>query len=129
MNGSAFRTAVADALRTIDLGDDTPQVLDVPVDAVEPPAYLLRWGPDPWLTVDTHCMFRAQLEVLCIAGRLTPEANYPILETIVDSAAAALDVARLRPYQVLSPAPLEVAQITYLAARMQIRRPITTGGN
>lgn len=129
MNLGGLRTAVAAALATIpDVEAGGWTVLDVPVDAIEPPAYVLQWGPDPWRYVDTVCTDTAQLEVIAVAARLTPEANYPTLEAMVDQATAALVTARLRPYQTLAPGPLEVAQITYLTARIQIRHPVDTGG-
>jgi hypothetical protein len=124
-----LREQVAAALAVIPevaAGDWT--VLPSPVDAVEPPAYVVQWGPDPWRTVDTMCTDTAQLEVIAVAARLEPEANYPILEAMVDAATAALMTARLRPKQTLAPGPFEVAQITYLAARLQLRQPVVTGG-
>lgn len=126
---TVLRQSVAAALAVIPevvAGDWT--VIDTPVDAVEPPAYLIQWGPDPWLTVSSFCTDTAQLEVVAVAARLEPEANYPILEAMVEGAYTALVVARLRPYQTFAPAPFEVAQVTYLAARLQIRRPVTIGG-
>jgi hypothetical protein len=129
MNLGDLRAAVADALAGIaDVSVDDWTVHPEPVDAIEPPAFMLLWGPDPWRYTDTTCTDTAQLEVVCVAHRLEPEANYVVLEEMVDSAIAALTQARLRPYQTLAPGPFEIAQITYLAARLQIRRPVTIGG-
>lgn len=129
MNLAGFRTAVAAALAPVpDVASGDWQILDAPVDAVQPPCFMLVWGPDPWRFIDTNCTDTAQLEVICIAARLTPEANYPVVEAMVDAATAALAQARLRPYQTLAPAGFEIAQVTYLAARLQIRRPVTIGG-
>jgi hypothetical protein len=129
MDLGELRAAVASALGGIaEVGVDDWTVLDAPVDAVEPPVFMLIWGPDPWRYIDTNCTDTAQLEVVCVAARLEPEANYPTLEAMVDSAIAALTQARLRPYQTLAPGPFEIAQITYLAARLQIRRPVIIGG-
>jgi hypothetical protein len=124
-----LRSAVAAALAAIaevDSGDWA--VIDAPTDAVEPPAFVLQWGPDPWREPLDVCHDAAQLEIVAVAARLTPEANYPILEQMVDAAHTALAAGRLRPARTLRPGPLEVAQITYLAARIQIRRPVDTGG-
>lgn len=128
MKQSALREAVALALEQI------PEVVSgewgvsaVPVDALEPPAFMLRWGPDPWREQQSFCTDLARLEVICVADRLTPEANYPVLEQLTDAACRALDVARLRPARLLAPAPFEIAQVTYLAARWQIVQPIDTG--
>jgi hypothetical protein len=126
---TVLREQVAAALAVIpavEAGDW--MVLSAPVDAVEPPVYLTQWGPDPWRTINTVCVDDAQLEVIAVAARLEPEANYPILEAMVDDAHTALTAARLRPYQTLAPGPFEVAQVTYLAARLQLRQPVTIGG-
>lgn len=131
MNLGELRTAVADVLAGIsevDAGDWT--VHPVPVDAIDPPAFVLQWNPAPWRSIASVCTDTAQLEVLAVAARLTPEGeNYPTLERMVDAANTELATARLRPFQTLPPAPLEIAGIAYLAARIQIRRPVTTGGN
>lgn len=124
-----LRESIAAALETIpEVAAGDWVVLPVPVDNLEPPAYLVIWGPDPWRTVGTICGDTAQAEVVAVAARLTPEANYPVIEAMVDAAHTALYTARLRPYQTLVPGPFEIAQVTYLAARLQIRRPVTIGG-
>jgi hypothetical protein len=128
MNQTALREAVAAALGDIPevvAGDWT--VLAVPVDALEPPAFMLRWGPDPWREPQAFCTDLARLEVICVADRLTPEANYPILEQMTDAAHVALSAVQLRPNRLAPPGPFEIAQVTYLAARWQIVRPIDTG--
>lgn len=121
-----LRTGVAAALAPIPevvVGDW--QVVAEPVDMVEPPAYLVVWGPDPWGTPLTMCYDNAQLEVVCVSARLTPEATYPIVEAMVDAARVALAAAQFRPYGWLAPAPFEIGQVTYLAARLQLRQPVT----
>ena len=95
-----------------------------PVDAVAPPAFILQWGPDPWRTNLAVCFDPAQLEVVVIADRLTVEGTYPIIERMVDAAADALAVDRLRPASVLRPGPFEVGNVTYFAARIQLRQPV-----
>jgi hypothetical protein len=131
VNLSAFRNAVGDALDSIPdvtAGDWT--VLREPTDAVQPPAFVLVWGPDPWGEPDTSCTDDVQLSVLVVAGRLTIEGNYPIIESMIGAASVALMAARLRPYKWTPPGPFEIGQITYLAARQLIRRPIDhTGGS
>lgn len=104
-------------------------IASTPLDAVQPPVYMLEWGPDPWRTIKTMCVDDLQMEVIVISARLTPEGNMPLLEAMVDDAVAALYTARLRPYQTLGPAPLEVGNIQYLAARVQLRRPVEIGGH
>jgi hypothetical protein len=120
-----LRAAVADALATIPecAAGDWP-IHDTPFDAFAPPAFVLVWGPAPWLEPGTYCTDTAQLQVVAVAARLTPDATYPILESMVHAAAPALMAARLRPFGVLPPGPFELASITYLAARIQIRHPV-----
>lgn len=130
MNSGELRTAVADVLAGIpEVAGGDWTVHPVPVDAIEPPAFVLQWNPAPWRTRATVCTDTAQLEVLAVAARLTPEGeNYPTLERMVDAANVELATARLRPYQTLPPAALEIAGVAYLAARIHIRRPVTTEG-
>jgi len=118
---------VVDALKGIpEVGAGDWAVLPTPTDAVAPPCFVIQWGPDPWRLAFSACADTAQLQVVCIAGRLTPEGAYPLLERMVDSAVAYLGAARLRPAQVLQPGPLEVGNITYLASRVQLARPVST---
>ena len=66
-----------------------------------------------------------KLEVLAVvAERFTTEGTYPILERLVDTAAGALAVVRLRPAQVMRPGPFEIGNVVYLAARIQLRQPV-----
>lgn len=127
MNLTDLREAVAtvlDGLPEVVAGDWT--VHPTAPDALAPPAFLLRWGPDPWREGADACADMAALEVVAVVPRLTPEGeNTPTLETMVDAAIVELASARLRPYRALSPAPLDFARVTYTAARLQIRRPVT----
>lgn len=130
MTTAELRAAVVAALGVIPevaAGDWT--VLESPYDAVAPPVFVVAWGPDQWRTVATTCTDDAQLQVMAVSARLTPEATYPILEGMVEQANGVLTTARLRPYMTGAPGPLELGQITYLAARMLLRRPVDTGGN
>ena len=120
-----LREQVAAVLAAI---DPDWAVLPEPVDAVAPPCYMIQAGPDPAGTRRTFCAYDAQLEILVIPGRLTTEGAYPLHETMLDAAVAALETAGLAPYGWLGPGPLEIAQITYLTARVQLRQPITVGG-
>ena len=125
MNLSGFKTAVVDALDAIpevEAGDWV--VHRDSTDAVQPPCFVLDWGPDPSRRIESNCTDAAQLEVVAVAGRLTPEGAYPILEAMWDAACTALAAARLRSYQSTGPGPLEVARVMYLSVRIQLRRPI-----
>jgi hypothetical protein len=121
VNLTALREAAGAAL--VELDPDWTVLLE-PVDAVQPPCYLLTWGPNPTRVTETVCSDLAQLTVIVIAGRLTVEGVLPVWEAMTDAACSALAVARLRPYQTIGPAPEEYGQISYLAGRIQIRRPI-----
>lgn len=125
---TVFREAVATALAVIpEVVAGDWQVLPVAVDMLEPPAFMVVHGPDPWGTVATVCADTVTLEVVVVADRLTPDANYPVIEAMVDQARIALAAGQLRPFQWLASGPFEIGQVTYLAARLQIRQPVTLG--
>ena len=113
------------AIPQVTAGDWT--VLAAATDTVEPPAYVIVDGPDPGGTRQTFCTYQVQFEVLCVAHRLEPEANVLVVDDMIEAAVVALEAAGLAPYQWLVAAPLELAQITYLAARLQLRQPVTIG--
>jgi hypothetical protein len=104
---------------------DPDMAVLTPVDALEPPAFIVQAGRDPWLSIRTVGADVAEVEVVAVQARLTPEANYPALLAMVDQAADALAAAALRPYEALRPAPFEIGGVTYLAARLEIRQPVT----
>jgi hypothetical protein len=85
-------------------------------------------GPEPWGVIDTVCVDTVTLEVVAVADRLTPEANYPVVEQMVDQARVAFAAARLRPYEWSTSGPFEIGSVTYLAARLRIRQPVPIGG-
>lgn len=120
MNLTTLRTAVATALDTVD--PDTV-VHSAPVDAVQPPCYVLQWA-DPWLTPASWCQSFAALEVIAVAARLEPDAQYETLETLITGAYAALNTARLTPTTTSTPLPLEIGSVTYLTARLAVREPV-----
>jgi hypothetical protein len=121
VNLAEFRSAAAAALDGL---DDSWAVHPAPLDGMQPPAFMLVWG-DPWLAPATNCARYATLEVVAVAARLEPEANYPTLETMVAAANLALEAAALIPAQTARPGPLDFGGITYLAARILIRQPVT----
>ena len=52
MNLTGFRESVAQVLAAmpeVTAGEWT--VHPLPVDALEPPAFMLSWGPDPWRVI------------------------------------------------------------------------------
>lgn len=129
MTLAELRAAVADALATIpECAAGDWLVHDTPYDAFAPPAFVLVWGPAPWLEPASFCTDTAQLQVVAVSARLTPDATYPIVESMVAAACPALMAARLRPFWVLPPGPFELASVTYLAARIQIRQPVAMEG-
>jgi hypothetical protein len=123
-----FRTRVAAALETL---DPSWTVHPVPVDAIEPPAYMLSWYADPyWLTPGTHCTTISRLSILVVAHRLDIEGTYLMLETMVEAAYNALNGDGFPIVGTLAPEPVEFAQITYLSARMILSYPLQfPGGN
>jgi hypothetical protein len=110
------------------LTDTDPYVFDNVVESLEPPALVLGWD-DPWLTPKAiHAsLWDASFTVICIAGRLEPDPGIAALETLVE-----YTIGRLRDdsYQwpvasTQAPRPVEIAQITYLGARLTYRVPVT----
>ena len=120
MNATAFRDAVATALTDL---DPDWSVHPAPVDAVAPPAYLLAWA-DPWLLPSTYCVDDAFLNVVCVAARMEPEANYPTVEEMIRRARVALAGAGFAYVQTSPPGPFDIAQVTYLAARLRVRASV-----
>ena len=125
---TALRLQVEAALAVVpEVAAGDWSIANTALDAVQPPVFILEWGPDPWRQIKTMCVDDLQMEVIAVSARLNPEGNMPLLEAMVDGAIAALYAARLRPYQTLGPGPLEVGNIQYLAARVQLRRPVEIG--
>ena len=125
MNLTGLREAAAAALAAIDevaAGDWV--VLAESTDAVQPPCFVLEWGPDPSRTPASFCSDNAQLEVIAVGGRLTPEGAVLTVESMWDAAVAALCDANLRPYESLGPGPHEVGKVAYLAVRIHLRQPV-----
>src|SRR5262245_1232856 len=121
---TGLRARAAQLLAPVAAND--PQVLNAPVDAVEPPCLIVAWD-DPWLTIDTSCLWYAQLAVICVAGRVEPDAGVQMLENL-----AAHVITRLAADSgyawppALSQAPrlLEIAGIPLLGARLGYRAPV-----
>lgn len=123
MNLRGYRDAVAAALDDL---DDNWTVLPGPVDALDPPAFLLVWGPDPYREPLTVCTDTASLQVVVVSGRFVPDAA-DLCDDMVDAAYAALTAAGFRPVSGLAPAAFDIGNRTYLAARIQLSRPVTIG--
>lgn len=129
MNLAELYDAIGDALRVIpEVVAGDWQVLDAPYDAFDPPA-LVVVGANPFGEARSVCADMAQYEVLVLAARLTPEATYPALIGMIDTVRNELADARLRPASYTAPGPVEVASITYLGARLLIRRPVDIEGD
>ena len=121
------RMRAAAALAPADDGD--PEVFADLVDAVEPPAILLAWA-DPWLVPSTFgpALLDASLDVLCVAARLEPGAGVAVLEELVTYTIARLraDVHSWPAVTSEAPQRLPIGGVTYLAARLNYRVPVTT---
>ena len=129
MNQSDVAQAVFDALNKIAqvaMGDWA--AFPGPVEGLEPPAYVVLWGPDPMRTIESMCSDQVQIQVVAVGARLDIQGTYPVMAVMADAAVAALAGAGLRPYQSLAPAPFEMANLNYLAARILIRQSVSVGG-
>jgi len=121
-----FRDRVALALAPSNGDEWNTQPL--PVDAIEPPAYMLIWA-DPWLVPSTFCDATAQLDVIVVSARMDPAPGMEILETLVETALDRLAHANVGQRQVGAPGPLTVGGLTYQACRILVSSPVTIGGN
>jgi len=120
------RVKLAAALAPVADGD--PAVLVDLVDALEPPALMIGWG-EPWLVPDTACLRTGRLTVIAVAGRLVPGAGVATLESLVDYTLGRLagDVDPWPLDQVGAPRVFPIGGVSYLAARLTLRVPITGG--
>lgn len=120
MRLTELREHVAATLEQI---DSSWTVHPAPVDAISPPAFVLVWSGDPvWLEDSTVCLDVVQMDVIVVVPRLeVGDENYRLLEQMIDAARAALSSARIPVVSVRPPGPFEIAQITYLAARLVVR--------
>lgn len=127
MNLGELRTLAAD---TLDGLNPDWTVHPGPVDAVQPPAFMLVWADraEPWLTPATWCQSYAQLDVIVVAGRLEPESNFATLEAMVAEGWVALTAAGVTVAATTAPAGFEVGQITYLASRILVRQTVDIPG-
>jgi hypothetical protein len=119
---AALRSTVAAALAPSAADDWNTQ--PGPVDAIEPPAYLLMWS-DPWLVPATHCTQTARLEVIVVAARVDVDGGHGILEDLVEHAYGALTTIRMPPVTTARPAPFDVGGVAYLATRLTLSVPVT----
>ncbi|HKE67388.1 MAG TPA: hypothetical protein VKB59_22505 [Micromonosporaceae bacterium] len=129
MTPAELRAHVASALTGLapDADDDWP-VHDAPVDSVTPPCFVLVW-PDQWLTQQSVCTYRAQLQIICVAARIEPAPGYEQLEQLVDAALPALTRARVPLVAVGAALPFEIGGLQYQAARITVAGTVTlTGG-
>jgi len=111
------------------LTDGDPAVLVDLVDSLEPPALVLGWG-EPWLTPQTSCLATGRLVVTCVATRLVPGAGVEQLEQLITYTLGRLAISGgAWPLDSVSgPRVFTIANVNYLAARIVVRVPITTGG-
>jgi len=126
------RAACAAALAPV--AESDPAVLPDLVDAVEPPALMLEWN-DPWIAVRSIAgglgLYDAQLNVLCLAGRVEPGPGVAMLEQLVAYTFARLQ-ADPHPWPLtMSQAPrvFDIGGIPLLGARLGFRVPIQIGGS
>jgi len=103
------------------------------VDAVQPPALMFEWN-DPWVTVRTVAgatgFYEANLNVLCLAGRVEPG---PGIETLEGLVAFVLSRLQADPYSwalAASQAPrvFDVNNVPLLGARLSFRVAVAVEG-
>lgn len=119
---------------TTDLRDQVAAVLDLvnpdwpaqrgPVDAAQPPCYVVEWFAE-WLTPATACSQWCAFDVVAIGGRLDPAENLDELERQVEGAYAALYALDLTPNPTDKPFALDLGGVNYLAARLHVRALVT----
>jgi hypothetical protein len=124
---SAFADFRAEVVAALALLDEDWAVHGAPVDAVTPPCFVIVW-PEPWLTPQSVCSYRAQLQVICVAVRIDPAPGYEQLEAMIEAAVPALQSARLPVVTVGAVVPFEVGGLQYQSARVTVTRPVTFGG-
>jgi len=122
MTFEEVRLKLAAALAPV--ADDDPYVhLELP-DALVPPCLLLSWD-EPWLDEVNVCNGFAAPVVVAVAGRLVPGAGMTVLETMVQDALRKVRTTGMGVRQVGGPRVFEMAGVTYLAARITLRVPVT----
>ena len=103
---------------------------DVP-DSIAPPVLLLLWRDDPWLEPQPNARgttFRAQLQVLAVAGRIDPAPGIELLEELVGYVAGRMhsDGYGWGLPTVTAPRQEPIGGVNYLAAAITYRVAVTT---
>jgi hypothetical protein len=118
MTAAPFADLRAHVAAALSAFDEEVAVLEAPVDAVEPPAFMLTWS-QPWIQPSTPCVWTTRLDVLAIAGRIDPDPGVAELERLV---AGAISYVRDVPIvQVTAPGGLEIGGVMYLVARITMQ--------
>ena len=106
--------------------DDPLVYVDYP-DAVDVPCLFVYWD-NPWLTYRTACLWDVELSILQIAGRIEAGPGIDTIERL-----AQYTIERLRAdsqswafSSSQAPAKVDIANIPYLAGRINYRVPVTT---
>jgi hypothetical protein len=103
-------------------GDDWT-VHSLPVDSLQPPAFLLVWS-DLWLAPATHCTYTARLDVVAVSNRVDVEPGVETLESLVEQAFTRLAAGGLPAVQASRPGPYTVAGLTFLSSRLTLNHPV-----
>jgi hypothetical protein len=106
--------------------DDDPDVHEDYIDALHPPCVMVTWA-DPWLELDTGCLYRSRPQLLLVAGRVEPGAGVATLEQMVSDVLARLgqDSAQWPVRLVTSPRVFEIGGVSYLGARIELDVRVT----
>ena len=125
------RPTAAVVLAPVD--DSDPEVITDVVDSLTPPALMLLWS-DPWIEpavanrpVMGPCLLTANLQVLCVGGRLDPGPGIDTIEQLVGYVLERMeaDVYTWPLGLVSALRQQEIGGITYLTARVNYAVPVT----
>lgn len=111
------------------VADTDPAVHAGYVDALDPPALMLA-PSSPWLEPMTGCTWYARVDVLCVGGRVEPGAGLDEVERLIAYTLGrfADDPGTWPVVTVTAPRWVSIAAVTYLAARVTYRLPVTIEG-
>lgn len=102
-----------------DVTDVDVVVADYPPDQLAVPAVFILWAT-PWLQQRNRCNWDASLDVLIVSTRFEPDGSIATIEDMVEAILPLLAGGPWRFQFLEAPGPLEVAGITYLAARLTV---------
>lgn len=104
-------------------GDDDRVNVHLSIEAVDPPGLLLVWE-QPWLLPEGFCNGWAYPAVLCVAGRISPDAGVEMLDRLTAFVLGRL--GKKWPWdRVNAPQITQIAGVDYLTCRVVLRVPVS----